>query len=101
MRMNVTAVAEAAEWRAWTRYSPARRWVFLAILFLVSTSSYIDRNIVSILIEPIKAQFGASATMMGLLSGFAFAAIYGGCAIPVAWLADRADRRLILTIALL
>src|ERR1700733_9403091 len=83
----------------WTLFSARRRWFYLAILFLVSTSNYIDRQVVSILIEPIKAEFGVSDTMMGLLSGFAFALVYGSLGIPLAWLSDRSDRKLIITLS--
>lgn len=84
----------------WTLYRPIQRWIFLAILFLVSLSNYVDRQIVAVLIEPIKREFGASDTMMGLLGGFAFAAFYAVLGIPVARLADRGDRKLVISVSL-
>ena len=80
--------------------TPARRWSLLAILFLVSTSNYVDRYIISVLLEPIKAEFGASDTQMGLLSGIAFAFFYATLGIPVARWADRGNRRHIIVLAL-
>lgn len=85
---------------AWQAYSPAQRWVFLAILFLVSMSNYVDRQVMSVLIEPIKAEFQVSDAMMGLLTGFAFAAVFAVLGIPIARLADRGDRRLIITVSI-
>lgn len=103
---EVTDTSPAAREKAtqevplWSLYRPAQRWWFLAILFLVSLSSYIDRHVVSVLIEPIKREFSASDTMMGLLGGFAFAVFYALLGIPVARLADRGNRKLVITASL-
>jgi MFS family permease len=85
----------------WELYRPAQRWGLLAILFLVSMSNYADRQVMSVLIEPIKAEFHVSDAMMGLLTGFAFAAVYALLGIPIARLADRGDRRLVITVSIL
>jgi predicted MFS family arabinose efflux permease len=84
----------------WQIYSNRQRWTFLVILFLVCTSNYIDRYIMSVLIEPIKTEFGATDTQMGLLSGFAFAIFYAVLGIPLARLADRGDRKLVISLSL-
>lgn len=84
----------------WSLFSPAQRWTYLFILFLVSTSNYADRNVLSVLLEPIKAEFKVSDTMLGLLSGFSFALVYAVLGIPVARLADRGNRRTVITAAL-
>ena len=81
-------------------YAPARRWIFLAILFLVGTSSSVDRVIISVLLEPIRHEFGVSDTMLGLLSGLSFALLYSVLGLPIARYADRGDRRLLITIAI-
>lgn len=86
--------------RPWDLYPPRRRWTFLAVLFLVSTSNYVDRNIIGVLLEPIKREFGVSDTMLGLLTGFSFAIFYATLGIPVARWADRGDRKIILTVSL-
>ncbi len=84
----------------WALYTPRQRWTYLAILFLVSTSNYVDRNVISVLLEPIKAEFKVSDTMLGLLSGLAFAALYATLGLPVARWADRGNRRTIITASL-
>lgn len=84
----------------WTTYSERRRWGLLAILFLVSLSNYVDRQVLSVLIEPIKTEFRVSDAAMGLVSGFAFAAFYAVLGIPVARAADRGNRRVIIATAL-
>lgn len=89
----------AAPDRPWTLFSPARRWTMLAVLFLVSTISNVDRQIMTVAIEPIKAEFQASDTEMGLLSGIAFALFYATLGLPIARWADRGDRKFIITIS--
>jgi predicted MFS family arabinose efflux permease len=77
-----------------------RRWLMLAILFLVGTSSATDRVVISVLLQPIKAEFGVSDTYLGLLSGLSFALLYSVLGLPIARWADRGDRRRLITIAL-
>lgn len=81
-------------------YTPARRNFFLFVLFMVGTSSSVDRVIISVLLEPIKAEFQVSDTMLGLLSGLAFALLYAVLGVPIARLADRGNRKTLITVAL-
>lgn len=70
------------------------------MLFFVGTSNYVDKNVIGVLLEPIKAQFHVSDTMLGLLSGIAFALFYATLGLPVARWADRGNRKLIMTFSL-
>lgn len=72
----------------------------LAILTLVYTFNHIDRQILLILIEPIKEEFVLSDGQVGILTGFAFALVYAVFGIPIAMWADRGTRRNILALAL-
>ncbi|MDJ0919871.1 MAG: MFS transporter [Henriciella sp.] len=72
----------------------------LAILTLVYTFNHIDRQILLILIEPIKAELQISDGQVGILTGIAFAAVYATLGIPIAMWADRGNRRNILSLAL-
>lgn len=72
----------------------------LGVLFTVYVVNFIDRQILSILLEPIKEDLGASDTQMGFLTGFAFALFYTGFGIPIARWADRGNRRSIIAIGL-
>lgn len=84
---------------SYEQFSPAyRRWV-LALLVVVYVFNFIDRQLMTILLEPIKTEFGASDTAMGLLTGFAFALFYATLGVPVARLADRWSRRNVVSIA--
>lgn len=86
--------------KTWTFYSEKQKSVFLFILFLVSTCNVIDRQVVNVLIEPIKNEFQVSDSMMGLLSGLAFAGFYVTLGIPVARWADKGNRLNIMAIGL-
>lgn len=64
----------------------------LAILLAASTLSYIDRQIISLVVEPIKATFGLSDTQVGLLQGLAFSLCYAVAGLPLALAVDRSNR---------
>jgi predicted MFS family arabinose efflux permease len=71
-----------------------RRLLFL--LFLVGLFNAADRRILMVLLEPIRLEFGASDTAMGLLTGFAFVLFYSVATLPIARLADARPRRTII-----
>ncbi|BDM64411.1 MFS transporter [Shewanella sp. NFH-SH190041] len=71
----------------------------LVLLALVYVFSFIDRNVIAIVLEPIKQEFGVSDTLMGLLTGLAFAILYAGLSLPLGRMADNgANRRNIVAI---
>jgi MFS family permease len=72
----------------------------LGVLFTVYVINFIDRQVLSVFIDPIKAEFEVSDTAMGLLVGFAFALFYTFAGIPIARLADRGNRRTIIALGL-
>ncbi len=72
----------------------------LALLVVVYVFNFVDRTILSILLEPIKAEFDLSDTQLGFLSGLAFALFYTFMGIPIARWADRGVRRTIIAISL-
>ena len=76
------------------------RYYVLAILTVVYVFNFIDRQLLVILQEPIKAELGLSDTQLGLLTGFAFALFYVICGIPIARWADKGVRRSIIALAL-
>jgi MFS family permease len=80
--------------------APWYRWYALGILVLVFTSSHVDRQIMGILLEPIKHDLGASDTQMGFLIGLTFALFYATLGMPIAMLADRGNRRNIIALAI-
>ena len=80
--------------------SPRARRVTLILLTVTYFFSYMDRQILAILLEDIKADLLLNDTQLGLLSGLAFALFYATLGIPVAALADRMNRVNIISIAL-
>lgn len=80
--------------------STSHRYWVLAVLVLVYTFNFLDRQILGILAASIKKDLALSDTQLGLMGGVAFAAFYCGLGVPVAWLADRTSRVWIMTVAL-
>lgn len=76
-----------------------RAWVLL-MLFVVYAFNFLDRQIISILAEPIKLELDLTDRQLGLLGGIAFAALYSTLGVPIAWLADRTNRTWIITVSL-
>lgn len=76
----------------------ARYLLFALMLFY--TSSFVDRAILNILAQPIKEDLGLSDAQLGILGGIAFAALYAILGIPVARLAERRSRMVIISVAL-
>jgi MFS family permease len=68
-------------------------WTVVAILVATAVLSYTDRQVLSLLVDPIRADLGISDTQISLLLGTAFAVVYGTAGIPLGWLADRTSRR--------
>jgi MFS family permease len=75
------------------------KWYVLALLFVVALFNYIDRSILSILQEPIKAELGLTDTHLGALTGLTFALFYTTMGLPIARLADRTSYKVVLAIA--
>ena len=80
--------------------SPAKsaNWT-LALLTLIFTFNFVDRQILIILQEPIRQELMLSDTQLGLLTGLAFVVIYVTVGIPIAHFADRSNRRNIVSLA--
>jgi MFS family permease len=76
-----------------------RRYV-LGLLLIVYIFNFIDRQILSILLEPIKQEIELSDTQLGFLGGIAFALFYTFAGIPIAHWADRGSRRTIIALGL-
>lgn len=98
--MNATAatqgvIAEPA--------APSGRYAnyVLAVLSLGSILSFVDRQIINLLVEPIKRDLGISDTQIGILQGFSFVIFYAILAIPLARLADRGNRVRVITLGVL
>lgn len=76
----------------WPR--PAAGWWTVGVLTLVYLCSFVDRTILSLLVEPIKADLGASDTEIALLQGAAFGIFFAIAGLPFGWLADVTRNRI-------
>src|SRR5210317_524499 len=80
--------------------SRKKAYYALVILTIVYSFNFIDRQLLAILQEAIKADLLLSDSQLGLLTGFAFAAFYVSAGIPIARWADRGNRRDIVALSL-
>ncbi|OYX57621.1 MAG: hypothetical protein B7Y86_05670 [Brevundimonas subvibrioides] len=69
------------------------RWLVLAVLTAVHSTHHIDRNVLSVVVEPIRQEFGLSDSQMGMLGSLGYALAFAVAAIPMGYLVDRVNRR--------
>ena len=81
-------------------YSPAYRTYALWLLMLIYVVSFLDRQVINILAEPIKNELGLLDWQIGAMSGFAFAIFYTLLGLPIARLAEHGHRPYIISAAL-
>jgi len=83
-----------------TPLPPAHARYALVLLLCVYTVNFLDRQVVTILAEPIKNDLGLADWQIGMMSGFAFAIFYSVLGIPIARAAEHRNRPLIIASAL-
>lgn len=77
----------------------AYRSYALGLLMIIYVLNFLDRQVVSILAEPIKQDLGLADWQLGLMTGLAFAVLYTVLGIPIARIAERGDRPLIISLS--
>lgn len=75
-------------------------WYVVIILMLVQVISFIDRQVITLLVQPIRQDLDISDTEMSLLMGFAFALFYVTMGVPIARLSDQRSRRTIIAVGI-
>ena len=70
----------------------------LALLTIVAAFNYLDRTVLSLMLEPIKQDLDLSDSQLGLLTGIAFAIFYAAAGIPIARWSDRGNRNVVVSI---
>jgi MFS family permease len=80
--------------------SPSERqaWFLVFTLLIFYIFSFIDRQIISLMVGPLKRDMGVNDSLIGLLGGPAFAIFYTLCGIPIGRLADRMNRKKIIAV---
>ena len=76
-------------------------WTTVVILMIAYVLSFIDRQILNLLVEPIRRDLVISDTQMSLLMGLSFALFYTVCGIPLGRLADTKSRRGLIAVGVL
>lgn len=75
-------------------------WFSVLILLVVAISSYLDRQIIALMVEPIRADLKVTDFQIGLLQGVAFGLFYAVFGLPIGWLVDRHSRRGIIYVGM-
>jgi MFS transporter, Spinster family, sphingosine-1-phosphate transporter len=75
---------------------PARQWRLVIFLMLLMMLATIDRQIISLLTNPIKATLGLTDTQISIIYGAAFALANIAFTLPAGYLADRVSRRMLV-----
>ncbi|WP_199260376.1 MFS transporter [Paracoccus binzhouensis] len=78
----------------------ARAWLAAVVLAMAAMIAMADKTLPMLLMEPIKHAMALTDVQIGILTGFTFAIAMAIAALPLAWLADRYDRTLLLAIAI-
>lgn len=82
-------------------FPPARyAWYVVGVLTLANASAFVDRQILGLLVGPIRRDLGIGDAEMGVLYGLAFAAFFTLLGLPIARLADRSSRRTIIGVGI-
>ena len=79
--------------------APFTAWLVLLLLMLASVVSFVDRQILAIVVEPIKSDLELSDAEVGWLYGI-FAVFYAIAAVPLGFLADRRSRKTIIAVGI-
>lgn len=98
MSDNVTVQADESE--SAKQKVPAYSWYALSVLVIIYVLNFVDRNIISILAEDIKADLGLRDDQIGFLYGTAFGVFYALFGIPLGKLADSWHRVRLMTVGL-
>lgn len=80
--------------------SSATGWFTVVMLTIAYIFSFVDRYILGLLIEPIKADLGLTDAQISLVVGAAFAVFYASMGIPLGWLVDRKRRTWIVAVGI-
>jgi MFS family permease len=96
----VTAPSSAQRADATPYPSAGRGWFLVIMLTIAYVLSYIDRSILGLLIQPIKADLGLSDKQIGWIIGPAFGVFYATMGLPLGWLVDRSRRTWIVGIGI-
>ena len=76
------------------------RWIVLLVLTLAHSCHIMDRMVISVVMEPVRHEFGLTDTQLGLISSLGYGLFYGAAVLPMGMLIDRSVRKNVLAIIL-
>ncbi|MEP6766004.1 MAG: MFS transporter [Gemmatimonadaceae bacterium] len=88
----------ANETQAESKESVKHAWYAVAVLTIANVSGFIDRQILSYLVVPMKRDLGVSDTQISLLMGLGFVVFYSVLGIPIGRMVDRGSRRVVTAV---
>lgn len=91
------ALAPPTEARSDLQPASLTSWLAAVLLAFCYTIAYLDRQIISLLVEPIQETLDINDTQFGLLQGVSFSLFYVAATLPLAWLADRTRRSRVMS----
>jgi MFS family permease len=91
--------AAVTRWRAWA-VTPWRAWAAVLVLCLAQVMSSVDRGMLALVVDPVRHDLGIDEVQIALLQGFAFAVFYVCVGLPLGYVADRVNRRLLLFVGI-
>jgi MFS family permease len=78
-------------------YPPLRHGAYvIGVLLLAWMVAFLDRQVLSLLVDELRAGLGLSDTQISLLQGLAFVLFFSVAALPIGWSVDRHNRRNII-----
>ncbi len=77
-----------------------REWYLVFVLMLAFVVSFVDRQVITLLVQPIRRDLGISDTEISLLMGLAFAVFYVAMGVPIARLSDSRSRKTIIAVGI-
>src|SRR3546814_17242050 len=96
MTAPAASFAEAEADRRTGDYVLKGGWYTLWVMLAVTLFAYVDRQVLTLAAAPMAASIGLNDSQLGMVQGLAFAIFTVVAVYPIAWAADRYDRRLVL-----
>ncbi|WP_157889086.1 MFS transporter [Herminiimonas arsenitoxidans] len=98
MKLNDPVVGDETKIQVTEDAVPAKSWYALSILTMIYSCHFLDRTMISIIVEPVRAEFHLHDSQIGLLTGLAYGATFAIAGIPIGLLIDRVNRIKLLAI---
>ena len=81
--------------------SPLQGWLLVAVLTVAAILSYTDRQILSLIVDPVRHSLGLSESQIGIIQGTAFAVLYSFVGLPLGRAADILPRKRVILMGIL